>query len=129
MPVLRSDSDLQRLELPSTANKEDVDRAWVVMDVSTPTGRDLLSVDANETSGQTTVRGLAARIKEWNYTDENGTTMPINYNTVQLLEVEDIKFLNAQIKDASEDNLTTEEKKTSSDTSTESKTIEVQDQA
>lgn len=95
MPVLRDNEDIQKFYLPSTKDApNEEDRAWITLDVSPQKGRDLLSVQSGDTSGLTYLKKIAARLREWNYFDESGAILPINVDTVQIIEDTDLDFIN-----------------------------------
>jgi hypothetical protein len=122
MPVLPNTEQLERIYLPSTMKDKDgnpvpVDeQAFVVMDISSKKTADLALMDEAMTSGEMTIAVLAGRIREWNYTDSQGTTLDINNMTVGYIDQDDFRFLLEKIKGLKIDEtpLTDEEKKTSS---------------
>lgn len=93
MPVLEVNEDNQKLELPSYKALPEPDRAWVVLDVSDQTAQDILKASGNNTEVEVTVLMLVKRIKEWNFTDAEGKTLPIDFENVSKLKTEDYKFL------------------------------------
>lgn len=126
MPSLVPQSERKQLYLPSTEHLTDDQKAWVVMEVGPLTAADLLSYDGAQTSGYNTVSSLVPRIKEWNI-EEDGVRVPITFETVKRLLLEDIMFLDSQIG-RGDGGLPDGEKKdsptTSSQPETEKKTAE-----
>jgi hypothetical protein len=118
MPVLTvSTEKLEKLFLPSTekaANEED--KAWVVMDVSPLLTGDTAAVESDaKNAGEATMYMLAARIKEWNFTEQDGTPIDVNFESMKRLQLTDFTFLQNKLE-TGEGALTDDEKKESSAT-------------
>lgn len=131
MPVLKENTEkLQTITLPST-QKLDADGnpttpkdewGWVVMDVSPLTTGDIAVVERGvKNAGEANVQMIAARIKEWNFTERDGTPIEISYAAMKRMDVADYGVLQAALEDG-EGELTEEEKKASSATSSDSAT-------
>lgn len=115
MPVLKDKSIIERFYLPSTLADPEDQRAWVEIDISPRRVGDLASLNGNMSPGEMGIAMVAGRIKAWNFTDDEGSTVPVNAETVSLIDIEDFTFLQGKIKDDVE--LSNGEKKTSFDTS------------
>jgi hypothetical protein len=134
MPQLDYKQSKKQVFLPSTNNREEDQKLWVVLDTSPMTGNDLLSYDASRTSGWNTVNSLVPRVLEWNIVDEKNVPRIINFDGVRRLELEDIQFLNMEIaqagnESAAEQGMSVSEKKdasTPSSTPADSTQIQVQ---
>jgi hypothetical protein len=88
----------------------DETRAWVKMDMRPVDGADITQGISNyvDPFGAFLVR----RIREWNFTDEHGETLPITYENVLRIGKDNIAFLAGQpIETVGE--LSDEQKKTS----------------
>lgn len=119
MPILQiTQEKLEKIYLPST-EKDPVEenRGWVVMDVSPLLAGDADAVESGTKSGAAATRQmLAKRIKEWNYTQADGTPIDITAENLRFFNMEDFGFLQEKIEKGQEA-LTDEEKKESSSTS------------
>ena len=127
MPQLKNFEKKEQIYLPSTKDEPNTeDRAWVVMDVSPVKTGDVAIYDDGMKRGEYQVMVVANRIKEWNYTDASGEPVPINFDTVTQLDTDDFKYLQTLIE-SEPATLSTDEKKSSSDTSSPQGTITVQE--
>jgi hypothetical protein len=97
------------------------ERAWVVMDISPARAGDTEILDAIDSDGETGLKGVFLRIREWNFTDASGQRLVIDYDNFKNLPLDDYQYLVRKIK-AGKASLTTEEKKSSEPTSAESQT-------
>lgn len=116
MPVLKESVEkLEKLYLPTSEKApNEEDRAWVVMDVSPLLTGDADAVEQDaKNAGQATRYMLANRIKEWNFTEADGTPIEISYESLKRMELTDFSFLQGKIEDG-EGALTDDEKKASS---------------
>jgi len=99
MPVLASlpQPDIKQFFLPSTASLPEADQAWVKMDVSPLNAQDFLVMEGGESAVKIGMRVFAERIKEWNFTEADGTTVPIAYENILRLDQGDLKYLSSQM--------------------------------
>lgn len=97
MPVLKNRELVKEFVLPSTKNLPKEDQAIVAMDVSPIKTGDVVGVSQGMTEGEASVRMLYERIKSWNYTDETGNLLPVSFDNVKALDIDDFKFLEGQI--------------------------------
>lgn len=111
MPVLQKESKLERFYLPSTESLPEEDKAFVDMEVGKLTTADIMNIDPKAPEVQIGVMMLASRIKGWNFTDEEGNELPITFDNVQKLDVEDFGFLAGKMPQDFKQ-ITTAEKKT-----------------
>ena len=128
MPQLRTtNSSRKQIILPSTKDLPAEEQAWVVLDTSPTTAADTLDITEGMGMMRILITLLTNRITEWNYTDENGTPVPITFDNVCKLEIDDLKYLaNTLPEDDNSRDLTEEQKKTSLDTSEQSPTTKNQ---
>jgi len=121
MPKLIT-STIKRLELPSTKDAPEEEKAWVEVK-DRLTGGDWNAARSGKTDGERTDAGIAMFIVNWNFTDAEGKVDPITAETVHRLELEDYNFLSEQLYAASKDVITSlqeDQKKTLSSISTPS---------
>lgn len=111
MPVLQGKAELVKFALPSTKDRPEADQAWVEMDISPLKTGDIIGFDPNGSQAESALAMLAARIKDWNYTDTDGLKLEINIDTVKRLDIKDFGFLAEKIPEGS-DGLSVDEKKT-----------------
>lgn len=116
MPVLKSSNlEVKQFMLPSTASLPEDQQAWVKAEVGPLTTGDIVNsgaVSADASPTQQTVSLLIARIKEWNFTDESGKAVEINYDNVCKLDINDFGYIAGSIiTDSSASQLSTDEKK------------------
>lgn len=97
MPVLQNESKLERFYLPSTKNLPQEEQAFVDMEVGKLTTADIVAIDPKAPEVQIGVMMLTTRIKGWNFTDSEGKELPIVFDTVKMLDVEDFGFLAEKI--------------------------------
>lgn len=110
MPQLpKSSTEQKKIVLPSSA---DGDEAYVVIETGRLLGGDIVSItDPSDRSG-VIVGLLASRIKEWNFTEDDGTPTPITLENVRHLELQDFTFLMAELlPEEAVDDITTDPKK------------------
>ena len=114
MPILPSlpPSNIKRLFLPTTATLPEADQAWVDMEVNPANVKDWLQTDPSGNLGKLSINILTDRIKNWNYTEEDGTAVPITADTIIRMGNTNLTFLAQQIETSSSTTLTAEEKKT-----------------
>ncbi len=95
MPQLRAPtSKLKHLILPSTATLAEGDQAFVDLDVGSFNTSDILALQAvDQQLLKMQAEILANRIKDWNFTEADGSKTPIDYDAVARLEIEDFQFL------------------------------------
>lgn len=117
MPVLQiSTEKLEKIFLPSTEKAAEDEKAWVVMDISPMLTGDTEAVEQDaKNAGQATMYMLAARIKEWNFTELDGTPIDITYDAMKRMQLSDFGFLQKKLE-TGEGALTEDEKKASSST-------------
>lgn len=127
MPTFDTTEKLEKLYLPSTESLPEADRAYVVIDVAPLKTGDVLGFKDGMAELEMATTLLTERIKEWNYTTENGDSIPITSETVKLLHLDDFTFLQSKVMQSAT-NLSDTEKKTSLSTSSPSGKIEVQTQ-
>lgn len=114
MAILKDESKLERLYLPSTSDKapDDSECAWVDLDLGPLTAGDMQGVTLSAGDVMASLAILLNRIKGWSYTMADGTTpLPISEENVRRLKIADFQFLVSKIptKGAS---LTEQQKKT-----------------
>lgn len=102
MPTLQTNKKPVKVFLPSTNDCDNDEKAWVLLDINPARASELAMIDANDTSGTIGLKTLAARIKEWNFTDDTKAPVPINFDTVGLLDLNDYRFLNRTIDEFSD---------------------------
>jgi hypothetical protein len=120
MAQLRPSEDKENWKqfiLPSSKDKTGNDQAYVIMDAGPLVTADTLDITPDSSLMKTTALMLTRRIQEWNFEDASGP-LPITYDNVIRMEIEDIQFLSRQIDDTNR-NLTDEQKKTLTSTSPE----------
>lgn len=125
MPILNMTANVVRFELPSTKDKPEEEKSWVRMDASSLIIADSFGALPLMSTSEVTVNMLIRRIVEWNFTNEAGEPLEITQETISHLKIADINFLRDAIFNADE-SLDIEEKKTSSDTLSQSETVKVQ---
>ena len=111
MPTLQKKSKIERFYLPSTKDLPEDQKAFVDMETGKLTAGDIVGVDVKAGEVEIGVRMLASRIKGWNFTDEQGNPLEVNFETVQLIDMEDFAFLAQKIPQDLE-KLSVPEKKT-----------------
>ena len=113
MPVLQNNVTVERFYLPSTEHlaNDDPDKAYVDMNVGKLLAADLLDAAKDETLVSMSIKMLVARIKDWSYTDVSGQKLPIKFDTVKQLDVDDYQYLVAKIPNGNAE-LTADQKKT-----------------
>lgn len=113
MPQLPSQGQEQQVYLPSTKDLPEADRAWVKLQSGRILGGDLSGVDDPESEMGVAIAILAGRIKEWNFTEADGSPTPITLENVKRLELNDMNYLFEQLDLKQSVSLSTEEKKSS----------------
>lgn len=113
MPTLPSQGETQQVFLPSTKDQPQPEQAWVKLQSGRVLGGDTVNVDDLESKMGVALAILAGRIKEWNFTDADGTPTPITLENVKRLELEDMNFLFEKLDLQQTVSLSTEEKKSS----------------
>jgi hypothetical protein len=118
MPYLPDNTEkLERVFLPSTEHLPDDEKAWVVMDVSPLLAGDAGNVGQDaETGADASLYMLTARIREWNFTERDGSPSDISLDNIKRLHLADLGHLQNKIE-VGEGALTDEEKKASSEPS------------
>lgn len=122
MPVLPSAAaHVKQFYLPSTATDANGNavpqdqQAWVKMDVSPLNTGDLLMFNQTDAEQGLSVKLFAEflvnRIKEWNYTEADGSPVPITFETVCRLDQKDFAYLSQQQFDTSGEPLSAAQKK------------------
>lgn len=124
MPKLVKKREVKQIYLPSTAHLPQEEQAWVTLDVSSASAADILSVDSDDTAGATSVKGLLERIVEWNYTDEEDNPLPVTFENLKLMDLDDFTYLRKQIKGKTEV-MPEDLKETSTPTSQPSGTVNI----
>jgi hypothetical protein len=112
MPVLEKKSNLERVYLPSTKHLPEEEQAFVDIESGKMTTGDVIGVDPTSGEVEVGVRMLVNRIKGWNFTDSEGKELEINFENVQLLEIEDFSFLAEKLNLGAVEGLSEIEKKT-----------------
>lgn len=113
MPVLPSlpEPVIKQFYLPSTSSLPQEEQGWVKMDVSPMNVQDRLSAEAGETPVQASIRILATRIREWNFTEADGSAAAITPVSVLRLGDANLNYLAAQISVESDTALSAAQKK------------------
>lgn len=113
MPILPSHTPvIRQLYLLSTRSLPQDQQAWVKLDVGPLLTEDtFLYTDLDVNSNVRFARWLARRIVEWNFTEADGTPVPINYDTISRLPKEDFDYLANQDLVKQPEGLPAEEKK------------------
>lgn len=115
MPVLKlvdNPENFKKVYLPSTEHLEEIDKAWVIVDLGPMLSADIIDVAQGSSLMKMAAVILSRRIKEWNFTNPDGTPVEVSYENVARMELADLRFLNEKI--APSPALTEEQKKTSS---------------
>lgn len=105
MPILQEDdSKIERVILPSTKDLPAADQAWVDIKTGRILGGDMAAVEAlSDSEGVSiSVAMVANRIREWNYTEKDGTPVPITVKSVARLNFGDLGFLAAKLNPTGE---------------------------
>lgn len=110
MPVLDTAEKLERIVLPSYANRPEDQQIWVVMDVAPLVAQDILHVDKETGAMQFGLEIVTRRTREWNVTDPEGNPVPVSREVIERFRNSDLEFLAQQI-DLGSEGLETEEKK------------------
>jgi hypothetical protein len=117
MPVLPSKSSLiKQLYLPSTSSLPQDQQAWIKIDLSPLGTEDLLLFDElgeGDKKMHAFMEWLTLRIKEWNFTEEDGSPVPISFDTICRLPREDFEYIAQQAAPQQQDspNLSADQKK------------------
>lgn len=131
MSVMVNAEKLEVIYLPSTATDKDgnpvpqLEQDWVSMDISPLKTRDIVNIQQGLSEIEIAVNMLVGRIREWSYTDDTGAAVPITFDTVTNLNINDFNHLAEKIP-RPEASLADDEKKSSPSTSPQSETIDVQ---
>ena len=87
MPVLKQET--KEIELPSyKGSKVEISTTVTWKDVA-----DLTTTTDPEITAENGVKLVARIIKKWNFTDEDGNTLPINEDNVGLLAINDLNIV------------------------------------
>lgn len=109
----------KRFYLPTTKHLPEAEQDWVELR-STITAADVIAMNLRGDSVQEqTAEGLSRTITDWSFTEPDGSKSPIDYEHVCMLEQADfdfIKVLDKENIEGSQEGLSVDEKKTSSDT-------------
>jgi hypothetical protein len=81
-----------RLFLPSTKGLSEAEQAYVVVS-SNITPEHLLGLDADKPELVQNIQVLTNLIREWNFTDDNGSPVEITYDNVKKLDMADFTYL------------------------------------
>lgn len=92
MGVLRQ-AKIERLMLPSTEDKPENEREWVDINVNLLGGDILEAAEDNISNVRRAIMLLAALIKNWSFTEEDGEKTAITPDNVARLEATDLSFL------------------------------------
>lgn len=123
MPVLKRNTNLQQVYLPSFEEENKADSGWVTLDTSPMRTGDIGNVEADSAAGDAAIQVVVDRITEWNLTDESGKLLDINVANVAWLPIDDFRMLQELIKEKPA-GLEDEEKKTLKSTSSTEQIIE-----
>jgi len=97
MPVLhvsQSMPNIKQFFLPSTAGLSEDQQAWVKIDVGPETPADWNAyTDADQNYAVRMSRVMVQRIKEWNFVDESGNQVPIDFNSFWSLAAADRLYI------------------------------------
>lgn len=94
MPQLSSsEQKIERYILPSTVDETAENQAWVELDTTKLVAADVMAISDPENNLGTSLELLAKRVKNWNYTNADGTPTPINEDTIGRLDINDFSFL------------------------------------
>jgi hypothetical protein len=124
MPIVQLAEQYEKIVLPSYASLPEDQQAWVQMNVAPMSGADFLTIDSNDTDGETQAKALIRRIIEWNLQDPQGKILPIVIENLKFVDFHDLVFLKDQVKTAPV-RLEDSEKKALSITSSESETVKL----
>lgn len=85
---------IEKLVLPSTKDKPEVEQEWVEVNTN-PLGGDVLEAigDSATTAAEKTYVMLARIVKSWSYTNPDGTPADINPENLASLNFQDLNFL------------------------------------
>lgn len=112
MPILKDQSKVERFYLPSTEKLPEEEKAFVDLDIGPVITGDVVGADLEAGEVKVGVQMLTDRIKGWNYTNESGEPLEINFDNVKLLDMDDFVFLAQQLPTDKVEGLTAPEKKT-----------------
>lgn len=129
MPLLGNEPDIKEVVLPSTKSLPEDQQAKLWFDVSPRKAGDYYNVESNAV-GSATFAILMARTKDWNYTDVNGEKLPITVENFGRLNADDFTHLQELLMDIDgiDKMISTDEKKSSSDTSSPAVSVPVESQ-
>lgn len=113
MPQLPTQGELKRITLQSTAELPPEQQAYVVLQTGKVLGGDIANVENPENNLGVAMAILAGRIKEWNFTDEQGKTTPITLENVKRLEMGDMTALFGELDLNNVSGLSGDQKKSS----------------
>lgn len=120
MPAFKQ-VNTKRVELPSTKDDPEADRAVVVVKERLKL-KDLAFVRRGTDETERALNGLSVLIVDWNYIDPTtNKKVPVNPQTIGELEIEDFELLADELSkaiDNTDKSLSNDEKKTLSDTLT-----------
>lgn len=116
MPQLNHETTVERFYLPSTEDLpvDSPDKAFVDMEVGPLVPKDTIGADLSGDNTTVAIGMLTNRLRSWNYTDKDGNPLPINFDTVKLLDMADFHFLTKKLDSTRGDSsasLTNDEKK------------------
>lgn len=116
MPILPTlpANDVQQFSIPYDEKGNPIaedQQGHVKMDVSEYNVQDSLTAELGDTLGRVSLRIVASRIKEWDFTEANSQAIPITYDNVMRLGMSNLDFLARQIRQSSQEPMGTEEKK------------------
>ncbi len=115
LKVLDNPEYRKKLYLPSTAAESEENKAWVVMDTSPLISADIVEVDPMASLTKTMAFIVSRRVKEWNFTEADGSKIEITFENVCRLPIADLRFLNGEVEVKGQ-TVSEEQKKTLSDT-------------
>ena len=114
MPVLAPlpQANVRKFYMPSTAELPQEEQGWVDLDISPINAQDFLEMDVSDgTKVRGSVNVLIDRIKDWNFTEADGSPAKINSEGVTRLGMENINYLLAQLPAPEGSKLTAVQKK------------------
>lgn len=120
MPVLNVHEKQKQVFLPSTEELPEDQRAWVTMDISPLKTGDLAHSQDGASTAALIMDAVFGRIREWNFTDEEGTPLPITRHNFNAIGITDYNHMRDQIETG--ERLTDDERLKSSSTSEQSGT-------
>lgn len=127
MPVLQK-SATTKIVLPTTEKLPEAEQAWVKVKNNLSL-EDIIPTTQGDTELDKAINGVANFISEWNYTNPDGSPIEITADSIKLIDWSDFTFIRDLFYvrvGIMKQGVSSEEKKTSTESSEESTTKAVQ---